>query len=88
MPHPKSAPKPRKPPSASKEVISVGRKDVFKNTGDGQPETFKERPTTTKAMVLRNGKHGAMGTGEVVLLSKIGGREKLDLLAGTPPRQQ
>ena len=30
-----------------------------------------------------------MGAGEVVLLSKIGGREKLDLLAGTRlPQQQ
>jgi hypothetical protein len=88
MPHPKSKPKPGKSASASKEVVSLGRRDVFKNSGHGRPETFKERPTTTKAMVLRNGKHGAMGIGEVVLLSKIGGREKLDLLAGTRLRQQ
>ena len=81
MPHLKPTPKPGKPPS--KEVVPVGRRDVFKNSGAGRPETFKERPTTTKALVLRNGKHGAMGSGEVVLLSKIGGREKLDLLAGT-----
>lgn len=85
MPHPKSTPEPRKHPSASKDVIPLGRRDVHKNSGAGRPETFKERPTTTKALVLRNGKHGAMGTGELVLLSKIGGREKLDLLAGTPP---
>ena len=83
MPHPKPTPKPGRPPSASKEVVSLGRRDVFKNSGAGRPDTFKERPTTTKALILRNGKHGAMGTGEVALLSsKIGGREKLDLLAG------
>ena len=82
MPHPKPTPKAGKP-SPSKEVVSVGRKDVFKNSGAGRPETFKERPTTTKALVLRNGKYGAMGSGELVSLSKIGGREKLDLLAGT-----
>ena len=85
MPHSKPTPKSGKPPSASKEVISLGRRDVFKNSGAGRPETFKERPTTTKALVLRNGKYGAMGSGEIMLLSKIGGREKLDLLAGTRP---
>lgn len=83
MPRPKSTPKPGRPPLAPREVVPLGRRDVFKNSGDGRPETFRERPTTTKAVVLRNGKYGAMGTGELVLLSKIGGREKLDLLAGT-----
>ena len=81
MPHPKPTPKPGK--AHSKEVISLGRRDLFKNSGAGRPDTFKERPTTTKALVLRNGKYGAMGSGELILLSKIGGREKLDLLAGT-----
>jgi len=88
MPHPKPTPKPRKPPSGSKDVVPLGRRDVFKNSGAGRPDTFKERPTTTKALILRNGRHGAMGTGEVVLSSKIGGREKLDLLAGTRLRQR
>jgi hypothetical protein len=31
---------------------------------------------------LRDGKYGARGTGELVLVSKLTGREKLDLLAG------
>ena len=39
-------------------------------------------PTTARALVLRNGKYGAMGTGELVLTKKISGREKLELLGG------
>lgn len=67
--------------STSRELIAVGRKDVVpknasKRDADGR------RPTTTKALVLRNGKYGAYGTGEVMLASKLSGREKLDLLAG------
>lgn len=66
------------------EVNSRGGRDV----GQVRPSTVKRdqfgrRPTTTKALVLRNGKQGAMGTGEVVPFSgKISGREKLELLAG------
>jgi hypothetical protein len=41
-----------------------------------------EKATTTRALVLRNGKHGARGTGEIILMSRMTGREKLDLLAG------
>ncbi|KAH9979163.1 hypothetical protein BJV74DRAFT_858646 [Russula compacta] len=37
-------------------------------------------PSTTRALVLRNGKQGAMGTGELMSLRKPIGREKLDLL--------
>lgn len=44
-----------------------------------QPE---EKPTTSRALVLRNGKYGTRGTGEVMLVSKMSGREKMDLLAG------
>ncbi|KAF8348288.1 hypothetical protein F5887DRAFT_880568 [Amanita rubescens] len=40
------------------------------------------RPTTTRALGLRNGKYGTMGTGELVpLRRKLTGKEKLDLLA-------
>jgi hypothetical protein len=43
-------------------------------------------PSTARALVLRNGKQGAMGTGELMSLRKPIGREKLDLLGGKPPR--
>jgi len=39
-------------------------------------------PSTARALVLRNGKQGAMGTGELMSLRKPTGREKLDLLGG------
>lgn len=39
-------------------------------------------PSTARALVLRNGKQGAMGTGELMSLRKPIGREKLDLLGG------
>lgn len=42
----------------------------------------EEKPTTSRALVLRNGKYGTRGTGEVMLVGKMSGREKMDLLAG------
>ena len=41
-------------------------------------------PSTARALVLRNGKQGAMGTGELMSLRKPIGRDKLDLLGGKP----
>ena len=41
-------------------------------------------PSTARALVLRNGKQGAMGTGELMSLRKPIGREKLELLGGKP----
>lgn len=67
--------------SASRALVAVGRKDVIAKHA-GKRDADGRRPTTSKALVLRNGKHGAYGTGEVMLSSKLSGREKLDLLAG------
>ena len=47
---------------------------------------FENRKTTERALVLRNGKHGAMGTGELVAVGRMSGREKFDLLSGRFPR--
>ena len=76
-----SAKKPPAKPSSSKDLIPLGARHVAakhqgKRTEDGQ------KPTTARALVLRDGKYGARGTGELMLLSKLTGREKLDLLAG------
>lgn len=38
--------------------------------------------STARALVLRNGRTGAMGTGELVAMTRLSGREKLELLAG------
>ena len=70
--------------SAVKDLIPTGPREVFKNS-DRSKEKLKrpQKETTTRALVLRNGKYGARGTGEVMLASRMMGREKLDLLAGT-----
>jgi hypothetical protein len=75
--------KPLKKPvlSASRALVAVGRKDVVAKNA-GKRDADGRRPTTSKALILRNGKYGAHGTGEVMLASKLSGREKLDLLAG------
>ena len=50
-------------------------------------ESKARRPTTERALMLRRGKHGVLGTGEVSGKSisaddKVSGREKLEILAG------
>ncbi|KAF5370711.1 hypothetical protein D9758_001875 [Tetrapyrgos nigripes] len=79
---PKAAGKAAKPAktSASRVLITTGPKDVSKAHGKGDG-TRDERPTTTRALILRKSKYGAFGEGEVFLMSKMTGREKLDLLA-------
>lgn len=69
--------------SATKELISTGPRHVFKNSDQSKEKLKKPlKETTTRALVLRNGKYGTRGTGEIMLASRMTGREKLDLLAG------
>jgi len=67
--------------AASNAVIRTGPKEVSVHPSKQARRSQAEKPTTQRALVLRNGKHGAMGSGEVIAHSKITGREKLDLLA-------
>ena len=72
------------PPSKSRELVRTGPKEVVVKTRH-HGRKFDANgllPTTSRALVLRNGKQGAMGSGEMVLSQKISGREKLELLAG------
>lgn len=69
-------------PSASRELVKVGKKDITVSKHGSKRDKDGRRPTTSRALVLRNGKHGSMGTGEIILASKMSGREKMDLLAG------
>ncbi|KAG7446329.1 uncharacterized protein BT62DRAFT_968061 [Guyanagaster necrorhizus] len=81
-PKPKSAKGTNAKPSASRDLISLGSRHLTGKRGKRDDDALsKERPTTTRALVLRNGKNGARGTGEVMLVSRLTGREKLDLLA-------
>ena len=65
-------------PVAPRHIVSKAPK----SSGKWQPE---EKPTTSRALVLRNGKYGTRGTGEVMVMRKMSGREKMDLLAGKSP---
>jgi hypothetical protein len=80
-PKPKSS-KPLVAPSTSRDLVPVGAKHLSSKYHGRVRNEQGERPTTARALVLRNGKYGARGTGEVMLPNKVTGREKLDLLAG------
>lgn len=67
----------------SSAVVPTGRKDVWHDSGHGpNRKQGGIKPSTERALVLRNGKHGVQGTGEVIMFTKMQGREKLELLAG------
>ena len=68
-------------PSKRTELITVGSRQVQVK----HPSRLDENgllPSTARALVLRNGKQGTMGTGELMSLRKPIGREKLELLGG------
>ncbi|KAF9478819.1 hypothetical protein BDN70DRAFT_879530 [Pholiota conissans] len=69
----------------TQELVSIGRRDVFSKSNPsrlhGKRDEHGQKPTTSKALILRNGKYGAQGTGELMLMGRMSGREKLDLLA-------
>ncbi|KAF9501917.1 hypothetical protein BDN71DRAFT_1438656 [Pleurotus eryngii] len=82
---PKSDSAQRKPNASStntksKSVVKVGPKNVSAKY-QGIKNDKGERPTTSRALTLRHGKYGSFGTGEMMHLGKMTGREKLDLLA-------
>jgi len=69
--------------SSSKDLVPVGKRDVFaKNHSKPEKQEKGPKPTTERALILRNGKYGSQGTGELMLMSRMTGREKMDLLAG------
>ncbi|KAI0062875.1 hypothetical protein BV25DRAFT_1855093 [Artomyces pyxidatus] len=73
---------PKKPVkvSESRDLVPVGPRHVSAKTRVSRRNEDGLLPTTARAIVLRNGKHGAMGTGELMSTRKVSGREKLDLL--------
>ncbi|KAJ7268689.1 hypothetical protein B0H12DRAFT_61164 [Mycena haematopus] len=66
--------------SASNALVPVGPRHLSAKHPTKRNENG-DKPSTARALILRNGKHGARGTGELVLVTKLLGREKLDLLA-------
>ncbi|KAF9529234.1 hypothetical protein CPB83DRAFT_852909 [Crepidotus variabilis] len=67
--------------SNSKDLVSTGPKEVFSNLKHKEKGKKTVKESTSRALILRNGKHGARGTGEVMLVTRMTGREKMDLLA-------
>jgi hypothetical protein len=80
------APKPAKPAKESKELIPRAKREVIGQAEGVRLKPADQRPSTSRALVLRNGKFGARGTGELIKMgNKIVGQEKLELLAGRSP---
>jgi hypothetical protein len=76
-------PDPAAPSNKYTDLVTLGSRQVQVK----HPSRLDENgllPSTARALVLRNGKQGAMGTGELMSLRKPIGREKLDLLGGKP----
>lgn len=71
-------------PSTSKDLVPTGPRQILsaRQHKTGRRDADGHKPTTARALVLRNGKHGVRGTQEVALVGRMSGREKLDLLAG------
>ncbi|KAI0339768.1 hypothetical protein BDW22DRAFT_1360779 [Trametopsis cervina] len=72
---------PASQPSKSQALVTTGPKEIVVKRSHTKRDAEGHKPTTARALVLRNGKYGAMGTGEVSLSTKISGREKLELIA-------
>jgi len=72
---------PKKKPSTSTDLVPIGPRQVVSNAATKTERGKRpEKATTTRALVLRS---AARGTGEIALVSRMTGREKLDLLAGS-----
>jgi hypothetical protein len=73
--------------SSSSALVKKGPLGLSGTKGSEASKRTGTRPSTTLArdLVLRNGKYGAVGTGEMQLFSKkLSGQEKLDLIASKP----
>ena len=88
MPPAPAAGKKPAPTSKSTDLVPVGPREVVasKKHWATKRDEYGNKPTTVKALILRNGKNGSFGTGEVISTKiRMAGREKLDLLAGARP---
>ena len=69
-------------PRQSSAIVPTGPKDVWHDGPTRRRKQGGTKPLTERALVLRNGKEGINGSGEVTIFTKLFGREKLELLAG------
>ena len=66
----------------SSAIVPTGPKDVWYDAPTPRRKQGGTKPSTERALVLRNGKEGINGSGEVIMFTKLFGRETLELLAG------
>ena len=66
----------------SSAIVPTGSRDVWHDGPTRRRKQGGTKPSTERALVLRNGKEGINGSGEVAMFTKLFGREKLELLAG------
>ena len=66
----------------SSTIVPTGSRDVWHDGPTRRRKQGGTKPSTERALVLRNGKEGINGSGEVAMFTKLFGREKLELLAG------
>jgi len=65
----------------SKDLVKAVRRTVFIDS-DKARKLREDKPTTSRALVLRNAKLALQGNLDAALKQRMSGREKLDLLAG------
>lgn len=71
-------PKPKVALSTSKDLVPVGARHIQSAKRGKRDEETGQKPTTTRALILRN-----RGVVAVKHVTRLTGREKLDLLAGS-----
>jgi len=64
-----------------KDLVKAGPRAVFIDS-DKARKLREDKPTTSRALVLRNAKLALQGNVDPASKQRISGREKLDLLAG------
>ena len=66
----------------SSAIVPTGPRDVWHDGPTRRRKQGGTKPSTERALVLRNGKQGINGSGEVAIFTTLFGREKFELLAG------
>jgi len=67
--------------SQSKDLVKAVRRTVFIDSEKAR-KLREDKPTTSRALILRNAKLALQGNVDPTFKQRMSGREKLDLLAG------
>jgi hypothetical protein len=68
---------------ATGALVARGKRDVVQHES-ARSKKFGQKPSTSKALILRDANHNVLGSGQTQLFrNRLFGQEKLFLLAGT-----